>query len=88
MLDKAIAHHDDAVTHGHGFHLVMGHINHRGIETFVELDEFGTHVDPQLGIQVTQGLVKQEDFRLPHNRPPYGDALPLPTGELLGLAVE
>src|SRR5262249_38620023 len=47
-----------------------------------------THVDPQLGVQVTQGLIKQEDFRLPHNRSPYRNALPLPTGELLRLTVE
>src|SRR5262249_38949487 len=88
LLDKAIAHDYDTVPHGHGFHLVMGHINHRGIETLVELDQLSTHIDPQLGVQVTQWLIKQEDFRLPHNRPAYCDALPLSTRELLRLAVE
>src|SRR5262249_45432674 len=88
LLDKTVTHDHNTVAHSHSFHLVMGHITHRGIETVVQFDKLGPHVDAQLGIQVTQWLIKEEDFRLPHNGPPHGDTLPLATGELLGLAVK
>src|SRR5215471_2095829 len=88
LLDKTVPHDHDTVPHGHGFHLVMGHVNHRGIETVVQFDKLGPHVDAQFGIEVTQRLIKEEDLWLPYNGSPHGDTLSLTTGELLGLAVQ
>ncbi len=44
--------------------------------------------DAQLGVEVGQRLVHQEDGRLAHDRATQRDALALAAGELLGLAVE
>lgn len=53
LLDEAVVHDDDAIAHGHRFHLVVRHVNHGGVETFVEFDEFGAHIDAQFGIEIT-----------------------------------
>ena len=50
--------------------------------------DLGAHVDPQLGVEVGERLVEQEDLRVAHQRPAHGDALALAAGELARLAVE
>ena len=66
----------------------MGHVDHRGLQPLVELNQLRPHGHPQLGVQVGQRLVHQEDLRLTHDGPPQRHALPLTTGKLLGLPRE
>mgnify|MGYP007093017379 FL=1 len=64
LLDEAIFHDDDAVAQGHGLGLVMGDVDKRGVDPLAQLDDLGAHLVAELGVQVGQGLVQQEDCRV------------------------
>ena len=66
----------------------MGDVDDGGLQLLVQLLDLGAHVDAQLGVEVRQRLVEQEDVGVAHQRPAHGDALALAAGELAGLAVE
>ena len=66
----------------------MGHIDHRGAQPLVESLDLRAHLDAQLGIQIRQRLVEQEDRRVAHDGPAHGDTLPLPAREMARQAVE
>ena len=66
----------------------MGHVDEGGLQPLVQLDELGPGLDAQLGVQVGQGLVHQEDLGMADDGPSQGHALALAAGELLGLALE
>ena len=72
----------------HRLDLVVGDIDDGGLELLVQLLDLGPHVDAQLGVEVRQRLVEQEDVGVAHQRPAHRDALALAAGELAGLAVE
>ena len=50
--------------------------------------DLGAHLDAQLGVEVRQRLVEQEQLRVARQRAAHRDALALAAGELAGLAVE
>ena len=81
-------HHDDAGAHGHGFDLVVGDVDHGGLETAVQLDDLGAHLDAHLGVEVGERFVEEKDLGLAHDGAADGDALALAAGERLGGAVE
>ncbi len=87
-MDDAELHDGDAVAHGHGFHLVVRHVDHRGAELHVQLLDLGAHLHAELGVEVRERLVEEEHVGLAHDGAAEGDALPLSAGEGLGLAVE
>ena len=58
------------------------------LHALVQALDLGAHVDAQLGVEVGQRLVEQEDLRVAHQRAAHGDALALAAGELARLAVE
>ena len=82
----APVHDDDFVGNGHGFSLVVGHIHCRDAQCLLDAADFRAHGHPQLGVQVGQGLVKQQHARLHHHGAGQGHALLLPAGELVGHA--
>ncbi len=88
LLDDAVFHHDDAVAHGHGLDLVVGDVDHGGLEPVVELGDFGAHLDAHLGVEVGERFVEQEGLRFAHDGAADGDALALAAGEGLGFALE
>ena len=49
---------------------------------------FGSGLDAQLGVEVGERLVHEEDGGLAHDGSPEGDALALAAGELARLPVE
>ena len=57
-------------------------------DALVQLLDLGAHVDAQLGVEVGQRLVEQEQQRIAHQRAAHRDALALAAGELRRLAVE
>jgi hypothetical protein len=81
LLDPAGLQHHDLVGHGHGFHLIVGHVDHRGLQALVQLGDFKAHAHAQSGIKVGQRLIKQEGRRLAHNGAPDGNALALTAGK-------
>ena len=54
----------------------------------MQLDDLGAHAGTQLGIQVGQGLVQQEDCRVTDHCTAQSNTLTLTTGQSLGLAVQ
>ena len=88
MFDIAGVQHDDAVGHGHGFDLIVGDVDHRGLELLVQFGDFEPHVDAQRRVEVRQGLVEQEGLGFAHDGAADGDALALAAGQGAGLAIE
>jgi hypothetical protein len=88
LLDHAVAHHDDLVGHRHRLDLVVSHVHRRRLEALVQLLQLGAHRHPQLGVEVGERLVEEEDLRVAHDAAPHRDALPLAAGKLARIAVE
>ena len=88
LLDEAVLHDDDARAHGHGLGLVMGNVDKGRLEALMQLGDLGAHLHAELGVQVGERFVHQEDLRITHDGAAEGDALTLAAGERLRLAVE
>ena len=88
LHDVAVAHHANAVAHGHGLHLIVGHIHHRSGQLGVQSRDLRTHVHPHLRVQIGKRLVKEEYFGIPHDRSPEGHSLALASGKRPRLAVQ
>ncbi|MNL75040.1 hypothetical protein D3C87_2007760 [compost metagenome] len=56
----------------------MRHIDHGRAQPVVEAGQFDAHLYAQVGIEVGQWLIKQEELRFAHNGAANGDALLLP----------
>ena len=54
----------------------------------MNLGQLGSHGGSQFGVQVGQGLVKQEDRGLPHDGTPQSNSLLLTAGKSLGLPIQ
>lgn len=52
LLYLSLVHHGNPGGYGHGFDLVMGHINHRRLKHFMQLYQFRPRFLPQPGVQV------------------------------------
>ena len=74
--------------HRHRLDLVVGHVDDGRLEALVEPRDLGAGLDAQLGVEVGERLVHQEDGRLADDRPTERDALALAAGQLLRLAIE
>ena len=88
LLQLAAAHHRDPRAHRHRLDLVVGDVDERRVEPPVQVDQLGSGLAAQLGVEVRQRLVHAEDRRLAHDRPGQRDPLTLAAAELAGLAVE
>ena len=88
LTDMAVIHHRDPGRQRHRLDLVVGDIDDGLAEPLVQLLDLGAHLDPQLGVEVRQGFVEQEDLGLAHKRAAHRDALALAARKLTGLAVQ
>ena len=64
LLDDAVLHNNDTAGHGHSFGLVMGNVDEGCLQSLMQLGDFSTHRDAQLGVQVGQRFVEQEYLRI------------------------
>ncbi len=62
--------------------LVVRDVHHRAPDPLVQQLQLGSHLHAQLGVEVRERLVEQEDVRLADERPGERDALPLASREL------
>ena len=79
LFDDAVIHDHHAISQGHGFYLVMRHIDRGGIHRLMHLLDFCAHLYAELGIQIGKRLIEQEHFRVAHNGAAHRHALALPT---------
>jgi len=80
--------HDDAVGHGHGLDLVVGDVDGGRLQLLVQRADLRAHLHAQLGIEVGERLVEQEELGIAHDGAAHGDALTLAARELAGIALE
>ena len=88
LLQDAVLQQRDSVAHGHRFDLVVGDVDRRGAQPVLELGDLGAHLDAELGVEIAERLVHQEDRRLTHDGAAHGDALALAARELAGATLE
>ena len=88
LLDPPMVHHHDPVGQRHRLDLVVRDVDRGGPHLLVHALDLDAHLHAELGVQVRQRLVEQEDLGIAHDRPAHRDALALAAGERLGLAVE
>src|SRR5699024_8290659 len=88
LLQDTELEHAEPVTHGQGLGLVVGDVHGGDTQAALQGSDLRTGLHAQLGVQVGQRLVHQEDLRLTHDRAAHGHTLTLTTGERLGLAVQ
>ncbi len=88
LLEVAVLEYRHPVAHGHRFDLIVGHVDRGDTEVTLDTGDLGTHLDPQLGVEVRQRLVHQERRGLAHDGTPHRDTLALATRQLTGLAIE
>ena len=84
----AILHHGNQRAERHGLDLIVRHVHDAGLEPLVQLFDLVPHLYPELGIEIGQRLVEQEQSRIACDRPAHGYALTLPARELARFAVE
>jgi hypothetical protein len=83
----AVLEHRDAVAHGHGLGLVVGDVDRGDAEAALQRSDLRAGLDAELGVEVRQRLVHEEDLRLTDDRAAHRDTLTLTAGERLRLAV-
>ena len=52
LLDKAVAHDDDAVAERHRFDLIVRDVDKRGVDLFTQLNDLRAHLVAKLGVEV------------------------------------
>ena len=88
LLDPAGIQHRDAVGQRHRLHLVVGDVDHRRAQRLVQTGDLDAHADAELGVEIGERLVEQEDLRLAHDRPADRHALALAARKFARLALQ
>ena len=86
--DDALAEDRDLGGHGQGLGLVVGDVDHGCPGLNVQAFELAAHVHAELGVQVGQRLVEQEQMRFGSDRAGDCDALLLAAGQLGWIAID
>ncbi len=81
--DGALIHHHDPVRDGHGLFLVVGHVHGGDGQLLLQLLDLAPHVDAELGVQVRQGLVEEQNARADDDGAGQGHTLLLAPGQLV-----
>jgi hypothetical protein len=86
LLHVALAHHHDAVGHGQGLLLVVRDHDRGQAELALQVADLDADFVPELGVEIGERLVEQQDVRLHGQRAGERDALLLAAGELARIA--
>ena len=86
--DAAVAQHPDAFAHAERLELVWCRVQHRGSELAVQPLELRAHVVAEIGVEIGQGLVEEQQPRAANEGPADRDALLLASARGLRLAVQ
>ena len=88
LLEEAVPHHDHAVAHRHRLGLVVRDVDRRDSQVALEPRDLGTHLHPQLRVEVGERLVHEKRLGVADDRPTHRHALPLAAGERARLLVQ
>ena len=77
LLKPSLVQHRDPVAQPHRLDLIVGDVDGRYADPLLKLLEVEPRGRAQLGVEVGQRLVEQEDLGLAHERAGQGDPLPL-----------
>ena len=88
LLDQAVLQQHDAVGQRHRLDLVVGDVDHGLAELLVQTLDLAAHLVAQLGVEVGERLVEQEQAGVAHDRAADRDALALAARELARQALE
>src|SRR5690554_876631 len=88
LLGHAGVHDDHALRERHRLDLVVRDVETGGAQAAMQFLDFKTHLHPQLGIQVGERFVEQEDLRFAHDGPTHRHPLTLPAGQLARATVQ
>src|SRR3954453_6510720 len=88
LLEPALVHHRDAVTHRHRLDLVVGDVDRGRADLLLQLLDLAARLHAQLGVEVRERLVHQEHLRVAHERAAERHPLLLAARELARLAVQ
>ena len=88
LLDQAALHDGDAVGERHRLDLVVGDVDHGVGQPLVQPLDLDAQLRAQLGVEVGQRLVEQEDVDVAHQRTADRHALALAAGQLRRLALQ
>ena len=87
LLDLARVHHRDPVRQRERLGLVVRHIDERDADLLLQVDQLELHVLAKLRVERGERLVEQQHRRVRDERPRDRDALLLPAGELVRIAL-
>ena len=88
LLQDAELDDGDAVAHRQSLGLIVGHVQGGDAELTLQGSDLRTGLHTELGIQVGQRLIHEEDLRLTNDCTAHGHALTLTTGQSLRLTIE
>src|SRR5712691_2892285 len=82
LAHHALVENHDAVAHGHGFDLIVGDVDGGGADAAMKTLELLARGSAELGVEVGEGFVKEEDGRLAHDGAGQSHALAFTAGKL------
>ena len=85
LLHHALVEHDDAIRQRQRLRLVVRHVDERDPGTPLQRLDLRAHALAQLGVEIGQRLIEQQDRRLDHERAGERHALQLPARQLSGM---
>jgi hypothetical protein len=88
LLDISILHHNNSVSHGHGFRLVIGYIDEGGLQALMQFRDLCPHLHPELGIQVGQRFIHEKYLGITNHGSSQSYALHFSTGKYPGFSME
>ena len=88
LMDPTVSHDGELVAQRHCLGLIMRDVEGRNTRSLVQASDLLAQLGPQLGIEVGQGLIKEEDFGISNESSSDGDALTLAARELSWPAIK
>ena len=88
LLDHAVLEQHDPVGQRHGLDLVVGDVDRGLADLLVQPLDLGAHPVAELGVEVGERLVEQEQARVAHDGAADGDPLALAARQLARQALE
>ncbi len=86
LQHAAVSHDGHAVGEREGFFLVVSDVDGRDAQLLLEPSDLRAHLDPDLGVEVRERLVEEQDVGVEHEGAGQGHPLLLAARELAGVA--